>query len=289
MEGAKPLPKGDYVDCPNGQRIHYLDVGEGPVVVFLHGSGPGASGHSNFKGNYPQWAARGLRCLVVDLVGFGYSSKPDDVEYPLAFFVECLKQALDVLGVERCAVVGNSLGGAVAIGLALEHSELVERLILLAPGGMSEREEYLQMPAMQKMFEIYAAEGELSADSMRDMFEFGLVYDSAHVTDELLAERMHVMNLMNPQVMLTMAIPLLAERVGELRCPVLVFWGACDRMMPETGLLALARHCHNMRMIVLSECGHWVMVEYQDLFNRECLSFLGAEDSRQLAAGGGQR
>ncbi|MCB1853716.1 MAG: alpha/beta fold hydrolase, partial [Halieaceae bacterium] len=169
MPQSTLLPEGHYATCPNGQKIHYLDEGEGPVVLFLHGSGPGASGHSNFKGNYPQWVKQGYRCLVPDLVGFGYSDKPQDVDYQLAFFVECVKQTLDAADVDRCAVVGNSLGGAVAIGLALDYPELVEQLILMAPGGMSEREEYLQMPGMQKMFEIYMSQGELNAENMREL------------------------------------------------------------------------------------------------------------------------
>jgi 4,5:9,10-diseco-3-hydroxy-5,9,17-trioxoandrosta-1(10),2-diene-4-oate hydrolase len=242
--------------------------------VFLHGSGPGASGHSNFKGNYPGWVEQGYRCLVPDLVGFGYSDKPQDVEYPLAFFVECVKQTLDAAGVTRCAVVGNSLGGAIAIGLALDYPELVDKLILMAPGGMSQREEYLEMPGMQKMFEIYMSRGELNADSMRELFEFGLVYDPKYVTDELVAERAYIMRLMNTQVMMTMDIPYLPDRLPQLQCPVLVFWGANDKMMPDSGLLATAKQCPNMEMIVLSECGHWAMVEYEALFNRECLRFL---------------
>ncbi len=274
MAEPVPLPEGQYAECPNGRRIHYIDQGEGPAVVFLHGSGPGASGHSNFKGNYPVLAAKGYRCLVVDLIGFGYSDKPDDVDYPLDFFVECVKQTLDIADVSRCAVVGNSLGGAVAIGLALSYPELVERLILMAPGGMSPRDEYLAMPGMQKMFEIYMSEGELSAASMRELFEFGLVHDPAHVTDELVAERMHIMGLMNTQVMVTMDIPDLAGRLPELQCPVLVFWGSDDRMMPDSGLLAVAKNTANMKMIVLSECGHWAMVEHEALFNQECLAFL---------------
>lgn len=276
MSDQELLPLGQFADCPNGYRMHYLDQGEGPVVVFLHGSGPGASGHSNFKGNYPEFAGQGYRCLVPDLAGFGYSDKPDDRDYPLDFFVECVKQTLDAAGVEHCAVVGNSLGGAVAVGLALAYPDLVERLILMAPGGMSEREEYLEMPGMQKMFEIYMSAGGLTKDAMRELFETGLVYDPSHVSDELVAERMHVMALMNPQVMLTMDIPYLPGRLKELRCPVLVFWGADDRMMPDSGLLATMNHCPNMKMIVLSECGHWAMVEHKELFNRECLAFLDA-------------
>lgn len=276
MTESLRLPEGQYAACPNGRTIHYIDQGEGPAVVFLHGSGPGASGHSNFKGNYPVLARHGMRCLVIDLVGFGYSDKPEDVNYPLEFFVECVKQTLDIAGVERCAVVGNSLGGAVAIGLALSYPELVDRLVLMAPGGMSPREEYLQMPGMQKMFEIYMSDGELNTGSMRELFEFGLVHDPAHVTDELLAERMQIMAQMNTQVMLTMDIPDLSVRLQELSCPVLVFWGSNDRMMPDSGLLAVAKNTPNMKMIVLSECGHWAMVEHEALFNRECLAFIGS-------------
>ena len=53
MQMIGRLPEASYADCANGYRIHYLDEGQGEAVVFLHGSGPGASGYSNFKGNYP--------------------------------------------------------------------------------------------------------------------------------------------------------------------------------------------------------------------------------------------
>lgn len=284
MTAESPLAEHSFVQCENGYRTHVIDRGAGPVVVFLHGSGPGASGYSNFKGNYPEWADQGYRCLVIDLVGFGFSDKPDDVNYPLSFFVECVKQTLDALGVANCAVVGNSLGGAVAVGLALDSPDLVSRLILLAPGGMSPREEYMQMPAMQKMLEVYAASnGELTEAGLREFFEFGLVYDARHITDELMAERGQVLALMNSQVMVTMDIPHLAERLAELVCPVLVFWGANDRMMPENGLLAMAHHCRAMKLILLSECGHWVMVEHEALFNSESLRFLAADGEHTTA------
>lgn len=268
------LPEGHYAQCENGHAIHYLDEGQGSVIVFLHGSGPGASGHSNFKGNYPWFAERGFRCLVIDLIGFGYSDKPDDAQYTLAFFVECVRQTLDIAGVERCAVVGNSLGGAVAVGLALSHPELVDRLVLLAPGGMSPHGDYLTMSGMQKMFELYGTPGPVTAESMQSLFAFGLVHDPRHVTDTLVAERLHVMALMNSQVMATLDIPYLPDELPKLRCPVLVFWGANERMMPESGILAMTRQCPHMKMIILSDCGHWVMVEYESLFNRECLAFL---------------
>jgi len=274
MEMKGLLPEGKYADCANGHRMHYLDEGTGDVVVFLHGSGPGASGHSNFKGNYPYLVDAGYRCIVPDLVGYGFSDKPDDVDHPLSFFVECIKQILDVAGVERCTLVGNSLGGAVAIGLTLDYPELVEKLILMAPGGLSELPEYQAMPGMQKVFEVFGSSEPVTHEVMKDLFAFSLMHNPAHATDELVAERLQIMQIMNGHVMATMKVPTLTDRLNEIKCPVLGFWGMDERMMPENGIMALAKNIETLRLILVTQCGHWVMVEHEDMFNRSCLDFL---------------
>lgn len=268
------LPEHRYAECANGYRMHYIDRGEGPVVLWLHGSGPGASGHSNFKGNYPEIADNGFRSIVLDIVGFGFSDKPEDEQYTLDFFVECAAQAMDAIGVERCTVVGNSLGGAIAIGLALARPELVEKLILMAPGGLSPMPEYREMPGMQKMFAVYGSGEPVTHEVMKELFAFGLMHDPAHATDELVSERMQIMALMNGQVMSSMQIPELTERLAELHCPVLGFWGLNERMMPDSGIMNFAKHCPRLRLVLVSECGHWVMVEHEAMFNRYCLDFL---------------
>jgi len=270
------LPEGCYADCPNGYRIHYLDEGpkEGEVIVFLHGSGPGASGHSNFKGNYPQLVEAGYRCIVPDLIGYGFSDKPTDVDHPLSFFVECVKQTLDCAAVDKCTVVGNSLGGAVALGLALDYPQLVEKLVLMAPGGLSELGDYQAMPGMQKMFAVFGSGEPVTPAVMKDLFATGLMHDPRHATDELVAQRMQIMQIMNGHVMATMKVPVLTDRLRELECPVLGFWGLEEKMMPENGIMALARNIRHLRLILVSECGHWVMVEHQDMFNRACLDFI---------------
>ncbi|MEZ5567883.1 MAG: alpha/beta hydrolase [Halioglobus sp.] len=268
------LPEGHYAECANGYRMHYLDEGAGEVVVFLHGSGPGASGYSNFKGNYPSLVAAGYRCIVPDHIGYGFSDKPDDVDHPLSFFVECITQTLDAAGVERCTLVGNSLGGAVALGLALEYPERVEKLILMAPGGLSELAEYQAMPGMQKVFQVFGSGEAVTPAVMKDLFATGLMYDPKYATDELVAERMQVMQIMNGHVMKTMQVPVLVDRLPEINCPVLGFWGMNERMMPENGILAMAKNLRHLRLILVTECGHWVMVEHEDMFNRACLDFL---------------
>lgn len=268
------LPEANYAQCANGYRIHYLDEGQGEAVVFLHGSGPGASGYSNFKGNYPTLVAAGYRCIVPDHIGYGFSDKPTDVDHPLSFFVECIKQTLDAAGVKKCTVVGNSLGGAVALGLALDYPQLVEKLILMAPGGLSELPEYQKMPGMQKVFQVFGSGQAVTPAVMKDLFATGLMHDPKHATDELVAERMQIMQIMNGHVMATMSVPVLVDRLHELQCPVLGFWGMNEKMMPENGIMAMAKNIKHLRLILVTECGHWVMVEHEGMFNRACLDFL---------------
>ncbi|MFT4823850.1 MAG: 4,5:9,10-diseco-3-hydroxy-5,9,17-trioxoandrosta-1(10),2-diene-4-oate hydrolase [Halioglobus sp.] len=268
------LPEGKYADCANGYRMHYIDEGRGEAVVFLHGSGPGASGHSNFKGNYPFLVDAGYRCLVPDLVGYGFSDKPDDVDHPLSFFVECVKQTLEVAGVDRCTLIGNSLGGAIALGLTLEYPDLVEKLILMAPGGLSELPEYRTMPGMQKVFQVFGSGEPVTEKVMKDLFATSLMYNPAFATDELVAERLQIMQIMNGHVMASMHVPVLTPRLHEISCPVLGFWGMDERMMPENGIMALAKNVQSLRLVLVTQCGHWVMVEHEDMFNRNCLDFL---------------
>lgn len=267
------LPKGRFVALPIGQTVHLLDHGKGPAVLFLHGSGSGASGHSNFKGNYPFLADHGFRALVPDLIGYGYSDKPQDVDYHLDFFVTCIKQMLDELGVERCHVVGNSLGGAIAIKLALDYPSVVDKLVLMAPGGIEDQPAYFAMPGMQTMREVFMSPEPVSPERLRHFISTALVYNQAVVTDRLVMERWEVMQTQNQQVIKTMVVPNMAGCLGELKGPKLAFWGLNENMMPPSGIQTLADNCSNIRIVLVSECGHWVMVEHEGMFNRSCLDF----------------
>ncbi len=266
------LPEGHYAKLANGHTIHYLDQGSGEPVVFLHGSGSGASGHSNFKFNYPFLAENGFRSIVPDLIGYGYSDKPDDVEYHIDFFVECVKQTLDVIGVDSVHLIGNSLGGAIAIRFALAYPDQVKSLNLMAPGGIEDQPSYFSMPGMAIMKEVFT--GGPNKDALEQFIRRGLVYDDKHVDEQLVNERWGIFQQQNMQVINTMVVPNMEDQLGELNCPIIAFWGANENMMPETGIAKLTKKCSNIRLTIVSECGHWVMVEHKDLFNRMTLDFL---------------
>jgi len=271
------LPKGHFVTLNDGLRLHYLDNGSGDAVLFIHGSGPGASGHSNFKQNYPEFAAAGHRVLVPDLPGYGASDKPE-TDYTLDFFVDALFGLLDALDIARCTLVGNSLGGAIAIRMALDQPQRIARLVLMAPGGLMEKEQYyLQMEGIQKMGTAFA-NGELNdAAGMRRLLSLQL-FDAAQISDETVNERVAVVKEQPRCVLTRMQVPNLSAQLAGLSCPILGFWGMNDRFCPASGAQTLLQACRNIRFVLLSECGHWVMVEHRALFNREVLAFL-AEDA----------
>lgn len=267
------IPEGRYVDVGAGHRIHLHEAGRGPAVVFLHGSGPGASGWSNFRLNYPFLAERGRRVLVPDTLGFGRSSKPDDVDYAFELLVEKTLAFLDATGVERCALVGNSHGGALAIGVALARPERVEKLVLMAPGGLEPRERYLEMRGIRAMMKAVMTEGGMTRESMTKVLGLQL-FDASRLADEIVQERLEIALEQPRRVLTTLSVPHLAPRLGEIACPVLGFWGTADQFCPPSGALTLAGGCRRARVILLGECGHWVMVEHPDFFNRTTLAFL---------------
>ncbi|WP_372760045.1 alpha/beta fold hydrolase [Pseudoalteromonas sp.] len=267
-----PLPLGHFVTLESGLKLHYLEQGQGPVVIWLHGSGPGASGFSNFKGNYPEFADAGYRNIVLDLPGFGRSDKPDDVNYDLAFFVTALNGFISALALPKVTLLGNSLGGAIALGQALDHPDTVERLILMAPGGVEERETYFAMEGIVRMVEVYSR-GPMGVAQMREVMSLQL-FDSEVLSDDILAERAAVAVTQPANLFTTMMVPNMTERLGELNCPVLGFWGTNDKFNPHQGMHKILDNVPTARFIMLNRCGHWVQVEHQRLFNSSCIDFL---------------
>ena len=270
------IPEGHYVDIAPvagaTQRIHYHEQGQGEVVIFLHGAGGGASGYSNFKGNYPEFAKAGYRTIVPDLLGYGLSSKPDIAQYDLDFFVAGVKGMVDALGLKNITLLGNSLGGAVALGYALSYPDEVSRLILMAPGGVEDLDTYLAMPGIANMFQIYQS-GKTGAEAMRAVMTMQL-FDPSLLTDEIINERAPIAATQTQAARSVLKVPNLTDRLHELKCPVFGFWGVNDHFNPVGGATKLLDNCPQARMVLVNRCGHWVQVEHRDMFNRNCIDFL---------------
>ena len=268
---TKLVPEGKYCDIGDGLQIHYQEEGSGSPVVFFHGSGPGASGWSNFKRNYPVFAKAGFRTIVPDTPGFGYSSKPD-LDYAMDFIVASFARFFDKLGIQKAALVGNSHGGAVCMAFALKYPERVSKLVLMGPGGLEEREVYMNLEGIKTMMRAIFKEG-ITKESLRKVFGLQL-FDPAMISDEIIEERLQIAETQPKRVMQTLSVPHLAPELPNLKMPVLAFWGMVDRFCPPSGAMRIAAGCPDARVMLLSKCGHWVMVEHTELFNRTSIEFL---------------
>lgn len=256
---------GDY-------EISMAEAGSGPAVVFLHGSGPGASGASNFRLNASEFVAAGYRVLLPDLIGYGASSKPEGIDYTLQLFTDTVHDALTQAGVTSAVCVGNSLGGGIAMQLAFDHPGFVEKLVMMAPGCIEELPVYFAMPGIAKMKSSFGSP-EFSLEDQRALIT-NLVYDSSVVSDQLVAERYAVAKTQSKDVLARMRTPNLAPRLGELTMPILGFWGLQDDFCPASGAQRFLEACPDARFMTFNGVGHWVQVERAAEFNRYTLAFL---------------
>ncbi|HMN53340.1 MAG TPA: alpha/beta hydrolase [Sphingopyxis sp.] len=257
-----------------GYDIAITETGEGPAVVFIHSSGPGASGLSNFKQNVAAFADAGYRVLLPDMIGYGASSKPEGIDYTLALFPDPLFEALQQAGVTEAVLVGNSLGGGVAVQMALDHPGFATRLALMAPGCIEELPVYFAMPGIAKMVGDFTSP-DFTVEDQKKLVS-NLVYDPSVITDELVAERYAVARTQPKDVLARMRTPNLAPRLGELPMPILGFWGLNDEFCPASGARRFLDACPDARFMTFNKVGHWVQVERTDEFNRYALAFLRA-------------
>jgi 4,5:9,10-diseco-3-hydroxy-5,9,17-trioxoandrosta-1(10),2-diene-4-oate hydrolase len=260
--------------------IHYHEFGEGRPVIGLHGGGPGATGWSNFRRNIPAFSAN-HRFLPVDMPQFGRSSRVPLNGPRLTRTAEVIDAFMDAIGLDSADFVGNSMGGQVAMRLAINKPNRVRRLVLI--GSTPVPWSALQpqpLEGIKLLRTYYQGEGP-SLDKMRRIMQT-LVSDQSLVTEEAVRERYEAS--VEPELLamhragnLFQQENLLSE-LDRIGCPTLLVWGQDDRMGAlDVGLLML-RAIPNARMHIFGKTGHWAQVERQAEFEQLVLAFLDASD-----------
>lgn len=259
-----------------GYDIHIKEAGhpDGPAVVFLHGSGPGASGASNFRGNIGAFADAGYRVILPDLIGYGASSKPEGIDYTLQLFTDTVYDALRQHGVGKAHLVGNSLGGGIALLMTLDHPEFADKLVLMAPGCVADRESYFVMPGISKMVSSFGGEDFNLSEQKRLVSNLVHPDFAPKIPDALVEERFAVARTQPKDVLVRMRTPDLSPRLGEIDKPIFVLWGLNDEFCPEAHARLFLDHCRNVRAITFGRTGHWVQVERAAEFNAYAVEFL---------------
>ncbi|WP_408899887.1 alpha/beta fold hydrolase (plasmid) [Nocardioides sp. R1-1] len=270
------------LSTPAGE-LHIAEAGSGPVLVMLHGGGPGASGVSNYYQNLPVLAQR-FRVILPDQPGFGGSFRPTqeqlDTDSITEITVNALVAALAKLKVERFHLLGNSLGGAAAIALAQCHPELVERLVLMAPGGGWLPFGPTPTEGQKEMFRYFNGEG----PTLRKMQSFiGVMTaepkqwkDTAQARYEASLDESHVefYHRLNAHFANRHGMDPLWRDLHKIKAPTLLLWGRDDRTITLDGAQLMLKHIRDVQLHVFGNCGHWVQLERQPEFERLVSDFL---------------
>jgi len=260
-------------------KVHYNEAGEGHPVILIHGSGAGATGWANFSGNIGPLAEK-YRVIAVDCIGWGKSDANTADKYD---HMAMIVQLMDHLGLEKAALVGNSMGGMVALGVAARYPERVSHLITMGPGafvnipsifgagGPSEGIKILlegyrdpSKETMQKLCQIMAFDPKFASDDLAQLRS-----DAAKARPDHLANGLAgfmsggpVRNQITPQ------------EAQQIQAPALLIHGRDDRVVHFENTLRLVSTIKRSRAVILNECGHWAQIEHADEFNRLVADFI---------------
>lgn len=262
---------------------NYHDVGSGPPVLLVHGSGPGVSAWANWRLALQQLSPV-LRMVAPDVAGFGYTEVPACLAVGPAVWRRQLVDLLDALDIERASVVGNSFGGSLALGLAIAHPERVDRLVLMGSVGVP-------FAITEGLDAVWGHEP--SVESMGRLMRETFAHDPALVSDELVWMR-HAASV-RPGVHEAFAamfpaprqrwVDALAHDEAAVRAvphPTLLVHGRDDAVIPLCTTMTLLDWLPDGQAHVFGRCGHWVQVERAEEFHALVAAFLGVP-----AAGGG--
>lgn len=260
----------------NGFTTHFHEYGQkdGTPLLMLHGSGPGVSAWANWRLNMAPLAERGFWVLAPDLVGFGYTERPADVYYSLDTWREHVWSFMDAMGLDRTSIVGNSLGGRIALHMAGQHPERVERLVLMgAPGvGMTLTEGLKALRAYQP-----------SEENMRRMLLDCFAVDKSIITDDLVRTRylasmepgaFEAYTDMFSQRHAGSQLEITEEQVRAIGTRTLLLHGREDKVVPVDVAWNMVRLLPDADLAVFARCGHWTQIERATDFNAVVDGFL---------------
>ena len=257
-----------------GIRTNVHDVGSGHPVLLIHGSGPGVSAWANWRLVMPELAQQ-ARVIAPDMVGFGFTDRPEGQPYNMDAWVAQAVGVLDALGIEKTDLVGNSFGGALALALTIRHPERVRRLVLMGSVGVP-------FQITKGLDDVWGYEP--SFENMRRIMDV-FAYDRNLVNDELARLRYEASIRPGFQESFSAMFPAPRQRWVDAMCSaeadiralphqVLIVHGRDDQVIPLSTSLTLSQWIARSQLHVFGQCGHWTQIEHSARFARLVRDFL---------------
>ena len=258
----------------NGISTNYLEDGKDsdPTVLLVHGSGPGVTSYANWRLVIPA-LAENFHVVAPDMVGFGYSDRPEGVQYGLDTWADQTVGLMDTLGIEKAHLVGNSFGGAIALRIATQHADRVDKLVLMGSMGVpfpiTEGLDRVwgyepSFENMRKVLDVFAYSRELVNDELAQVRYEGSIqpgfqeaFSAMFPADESGSRQRWVEAMVTPD-----------DELRALPHRVLIVHGREDKVIPVSNSYRLEELIDRADLAVFSHCGHWSMIERTSDFNR---------------------
>lgn len=251
--------------------------GDGFPLVLLHGSGPGASARANWQGVWDQLASR-YQVVAPDLLGFGDTESKVPVRCDLNLWVRQVVSVVTELGIQKAQWIGNSMGGAVALGVANRHPELVERMVLMGSVGV-------EFPLTEGLAKVWGYRAE-SRDALAEVMRY-FVTDPSRIPVEVVDERYRLTKepeqvaryaamFPEPLAQHIAALTTPEDQIAAISAPVCLIHGREDQVIPVENSWRLLQLLLRAELHVLSPCGHWTQVEKRGEFLALVQGFLRA-------------
>ncbi|MFN4218330.1 MAG: alpha/beta fold hydrolase [Candidatus Bipolaricaulia bacterium] len=271
----------------DGLRIRCLVAGErGPTIVLLHGGGIDSA---SLSWRLALEALAPYYCVYApDLPGYGASDKPA-LAYTTEFFIEFVQKLLDALKLSRVSLIGLSMGGAIALGVALRAPQRIEKLVLVDSYGLQERfRAHVLVWALTrwpKLQDIAALPIRYSKVLLRWGMRL-LTGNPSFITPELVEEvarwardphaRRAFARWLRDEISWHRVKTNFLSELSRIEAPVLLIHGERDRVVPVEAVRRAQRLFKNARLFVISGCGHWAPRERPEEVHRAIVEFLAA-------------
>lgn len=245
----------------DGVRVRYAEAGAGPPLLFIHGF---LVQHEEWRLLLPRLAPH-FRCIAPDLPGFGRSAKPppDSFPYTRERYAQVLRNLLQALGIERASVCGHSMGGGIALTLAADYPETVDRLVIIDsvcyPFSLSPKGKLPLLPVIggfvfrklyrKRMFRDYFDKDVFSGHRPLDWAQVDRYYDDFN--DPRAREVAH--SVLHRTVT---DVRSLEAKIPTVRAPTLAVWGEDDRIFPVRLARRLVTELPSASLHLLEGCAH---------------------------------
>ncbi len=274
------MPPDKYIRIGNINTRYWAEGEKGSPVILIHGLGASAEiwmhNVSAIAGEH--------RVYVPDLVGFGLTDKPE-ATYSPTFMAAFIDDFMTALCINRACLVGNSLGGGVALQYALQFPGKVQKLVLVDSAGLGREMAFIMRLATIPLV------GELMMQPNRMGMAFVLkrcVYDPAVITDVLVdiyyrldsspEARKSILSALRSSATIfggrADVLDPIIKNLGDINVPALIIWGRQDRILPVRHACFAAEKLPNARLHIFDQCGHMPNFERPQDFNGLVLNFI---------------